>query len=58
MVVQFGLLRDVVILSGAVLQTQRRACPERSRRDFPLHQPRAWAKMHRYAGWRYPANHL
>src|ERR1700683_3831042 len=30
------VLNDVVILSGAAFQAERRACPERSRRDLPL----------------------
>lgn len=33
-----------VILSKAVFQASRRACPERSRRDLGLYRPRALAK--------------
>jgi ATP synthase I subunit len=36
-----------VILSGAAFQAERRACPERSRRDLPLNRRRAPAKRHR-----------
>ena len=35
-----------VILSVAAFQAERRACPERSRRDLRLDRPGAYAKLH------------
>jgi hypothetical protein len=48
MVAQFDYYTTTVILSGAVFQAERRACPERSRRDLPLHRRNAQAKVHHY----------
>src|SRR5271166_821926 len=46
-VTQFAFLR-CVILSVAVCQAERKACPERSRRDLLLNRPGAPAKLHHH----------
>jgi|GEM_PF-3877791 hypothetical protein len=38
--------RDTAILSAAAFPAERRACPERSRRDLRLNRPNVYAKLH------------
>jgi len=47
--------RRPVILRGAVFQAERRACPERSRRDLPLWSHVARARAGTICRWVRPA---